>query len=170
MCPMEIRRLRLIREGGGYLLGFWRMIASESVQGPRSGDAPVGSSAGEDADGGQCDSAISGVWSTHSIAFRTCTERRPEWRWRRCASVSRWLARSERNWAEQKKSGGVPEQGEGLEEERRCSITCRHRIRRERRRYRRFFQRGIILTLGSFRIYSSRNNREFKIVFNKAFK
>jgi hypothetical protein len=43
-----------------------------------SGEAPVGSSAGEDADGGQCDMASSGAWSAHSIASRTRAERRPE--------------------------------------------------------------------------------------------
>jgi hypothetical protein len=54
----------------------------------------MGSSAGEDADGGQCDSVSSGVWSTHSIASRTCAERQPERRLRRCTLGSRWLARS----------------------------------------------------------------------------
>jgi hypothetical protein len=80
----------------GYLLGFGlrRAITSEHVQGPSSGDAPVGSSAGEDADGCQCDSASSGVWSTHSIASQTCAGRQPERRWCQCASGSRWLARS----------------------------------------------------------------------------
>jgi hypothetical protein len=106
MRSMEIRRLRRIREGGGYLLGFRRTIAGKSVRGPRSADAPVGSSAGEDTDGGQCDSAISGVWSTHSIASRTCAERRLERGWHRCASVSRWLARSKWNWVEQKNIRG----------------------------------------------------------------
>jgi hypothetical protein len=82
------------QKGEGYLLGLglWRAITGEHMQGPSSDDAPVGSSASEDADGGQCDSASSGVWSTHSIASRTCAERRPEQRWRRCASGLRWLA------------------------------------------------------------------------------
>jgi hypothetical protein len=114
MRLMEIRRLRRNREGGSYLLGFRQTIAGESVQGPRSGDAPVGSSAGEDADGGQCDSAISGVWSTHSIASQTCAERRPERRWRRCASGSRWLARSRMKLSRTKISGGAPEQRKKL--------------------------------------------------------
>jgi hypothetical protein len=104
------------QKGEGYLLGLGlrRAITGEHVQGPSSGDAPVGSSAGEDADGGQCDSASSGVWSTHSIASWTCAERRSEQRWCRCASGSRWLARSKRKLSRKNISGGVPKQRKKL--------------------------------------------------------
>jgi hypothetical protein len=70
ICITGFRSDSWDQKGEGYLLGLGlrRVITGEHVQGPSSGDALVGSSAGEDMDGGQCDSAISGVWSTHSIA------------------------------------------------------------------------------------------------------
>jgi hypothetical protein len=40
--------------------------------------------------------------------------RRLEWRWRRCASGSRWLARSRAKSSRTKILEGAPEQGEGV--------------------------------------------------------